>query len=466
MQNQMTPYEQFIYTRTYARWNEAKKRREVWDETVDRYRDFFIRYVPDGTKPEFEEAITAIRNREVMPSMRALWSAGPSLEKESIAGYNCSYMVMSSPKAFAELLYILMNGTGVGYSVERQYISELPEVPTLIENESDVIEFKDSKLGWAEGYYKFIMSLYSGVIPKFDLSKIRPKGSILRTTGGRASGPEPLLELLEFTKHVFLGAQARKLNSLEVHDICCMIANTIIVGGVRRSACLSLSNRTDDRMAHAKDGEFWHTAPHRSLANNSISYTDVPSAAEFLADWLTIVRSGSGERGIFNRKACQFIAAQSGRRDANHEFGCNPCLHPDALVNTLFGVKRIKDIKSSTYVYTMLGDGTLGVAECSPAFKTKKNARTIVVELSTGKKITCTPDHLICKGDMTWEEAGKLVLGDKVCAFNADLDSGIDKKWVTVSSITPGPTSDVYDLFVAATHNFMCEGIVVHNCSN
>lgn len=343
-----TEYQEFIYKRTYSRWLEDEKRRENWEETVSRYEHFFGKRVPSEKKGEFNEAMGNIRNLNVMPSMRALWTAGPALDRENIAGYNCAYLAVNNIKSFSECLYILMNGTGVGFSVERQEIAKLPEIPTLT-TVDDTVEFVDSKKGWADGYYKFMRKLYSGEIPKYDLSKIRPKGSILKTFGGRASGPEPLDDLLKFTIQIFKNAQGRKLNSIECHDIMCKVAAIVVVGGVRRSACISLSNRSDDRMAHAKDGEFWNTNPQRMLANNSIVYTEKPDATQFMEDWLVLARSGSGERGIFNRESAQFIVSQTGRRNPMFSMGCNPCseiiLRPDQFCNLSEVVIRPTDSK-------------------------------------------------------------------------------------------------------------------------
>lgn len=348
MSNFPTDYQEFIYTRTYSRWLDDIKRREVWPETIKRYEEFFNERVPSEKKAEFKESIQSILNLEVMPSMRALWTAGPALSRENIAGYNCSYLAVNTIKSFSECLYILLCGTGCGYSVERQEINKLPVVPEL-KNSENIIEFADSKRGWAEGFYRFMKKMYEGEIPVYDLSKIRPKGSILKVFGGRASGPEPLEDLIKFTVNIFKNAQGRKLSSIECHDIMCKIAASVVVGGVRRSACISLSNRSDDRMAHAKDGEFWNTNPQRMLANNSIVYTEKPDATQFMEDWLNLSRSGSGERGIFNRESADFIVSQTGRRKAGYDFGCNPCseiiLRPNEFCNLSEVVVRPKDTK-------------------------------------------------------------------------------------------------------------------------
>lgn len=343
-----TDYQELIYKRTYSRWVSEEMRREEWPESVNRFRRFFQRRVPGSHWPEFLDACDLITHYNVMPSMRALWAAGVALERENIAAYNCCYMIIDHIKAFADLLYILMNGTGVGFSIERQYINRLPEVPKI--NKSDeVIVFADSKRGWAEGFYRVLKALYSGNEPAWDLSRIRPKGSILKTFGGRASGPEPLDQLLKYAVRMLKNAQGRKLNSLECHDLCCFVASCVIVGGVRRSACISLSNLSDERMAGCKRGEFWATEPQRSLANNSVAYTEKPSAERFLREWLTLVESKTGERGIFNREAARFQAALTGRRDTTFELGCNPCgeilLRPMEFCNLTEVILRPEDDK-------------------------------------------------------------------------------------------------------------------------
>lgn len=320
----MTPYQEFIYKRSYSRWIPEQDRREEWPETVARYRAFFLPRVPDALRDEFEKAITLLLNFEVMPSMRCLWSAGAALDNDNIAGYNCSYTAVDSVKVFSEVLYILMNGAGVGFSTERQYIAMLPTVPSkIVEQFSLVHTVADSKLGWAEGYHFLLSSLFLGVIPKMDLSQIRPKGSPLKTFGGRASGPEPLLQLIKFTVKTFRKAQGRKLNSLEIYDIICMIANCVVSGGVRRSSTINLSNLTDLRMRDAKSGQFWIENPQRMLSNNSVAYTEKPDLFVFMDEWKALARSGAGERGIFNRDAALAQARKTGRTPK--DFGTNPC---------------------------------------------------------------------------------------------------------------------------------------------
>jgi len=323
-----TPYQEFIYKRTYSRWLDDENRRETWDDTVKRYAKFFynkeVSSLPPEAQVEYNAAIEAIYNLQVMPSMRCLWTAGPALEREHIGGYNCAYVAVNNQRVFAEALYILMCGTGLGFSVERQDIINLPTVPSILIPTDYTIVFEDSKLGWAEGIETLINMLYEGYIPQYDLSKIRAKGERLKVFGGRASGPAPLEQLIKFIIRTFQSAQSRKLTSVECHDIMCTIANSVVVGGVRRSATISLSNLSDDRMRHAKDGEFWLLNPQRSLANNSVAYTEKPECTKFIEEWLSLIRSNAGERGIFNREGAQKQQALLGR-DPGYPYGTNPC---------------------------------------------------------------------------------------------------------------------------------------------
>jgi len=304
----------------------------------------------------------AILGQEIMPSMRAMMTAGPALDRDNTAGYNCSYLPVDDPKSFDEAMYILLCGTGVGFSVERQFISKLPEVPELFESESIVV-VKDSKEGWAKGFRQVLALLWAGEIPKWDVSRVRPAGARLKTFGGRASGPAPLVELFNFAVSTFKAAQGRKLSSMECHDLMCFIGQIVVVGGVRRSAMISLSNLSDDRMRHAKSGQWWETAGHRALANNSVSYTEKPDMETFMREWLALVESKSGERGIFNREASKKQAAKFGRRDPNHEFGTNPCseiiLRPYQFCNLTECVVRatdtIEDLERKVKLATILG---------------------------------------------------------------------------------------------------------------
>ena len=320
-------YSNFIAVRTYSRWREQDNRRETWSETVDRYGKYFLdeNKVPRELYRDYDTALRAINEQQVMPSMRALWSAGPALSENNLAAFNCAYVAMDHVDKFSEMLYVLMHGTGVGFSVERQFVALLPAIPEYIESGVKVtFVIKDSKLGWKEAYDWCIGCLYQGHVPTFDYSQIRPKGARLKTFGGRASGPAPLKELIDYTIRVFKGSKGRKLNSLEVHDICCMVANCVVVGGVRRSACISFSNLSDQRMKHAKDGQFWLEHPQRSMSNNSIAYTEKPDTAIFMEEWLNLMRSGSGERGIVNVEAIERKAKKFGRKDPSKK-RLNPC---------------------------------------------------------------------------------------------------------------------------------------------
>jgi len=317
-----TDYQSFIATSRYARWIDSENRRENWGETVGRY---IKNIIPEGFDHETcFEIEQAILNLEVMPSMRALMTAGPALERDNTAGYNCSYLPVDDPKSFDEAMFILLCGTGVGFSVERQYISKLPEVPEQMFKSETVIVVKDSKEGWAKSLRQLISLLYAGEIPQWDVSKVRPAGAKLKTFGGRASGPAPLVELFNFTINTFVSAKGRKLNSIECHDLMCKIGEVVVVGGVRRSAMISLSNLSDDRMRHAKSGSWWENQKQRALANNSVAYTEKPDMETFMREWLSLVESKSGERGIFSRPASKKQAAKNGRRDHNYEFGTNP----------------------------------------------------------------------------------------------------------------------------------------------
>jgi len=356
-----TDYQSFIHTSRYARWLDKEGRRESWSETVQRYMDNVVR--PKLGSDTYVKGIeNAILNLEVMPSMRAVMTAGPALERDNTAGYNCSYLPVDDPKSFDEAMFILLCGTGVGFSVERQFVSKLPEIPTLFKSDTTVV-VKDSKEGWAKALRQVIALLYSGEIPKWDTSAVRPAGARLKTFGGRASGPAPLIDLFNFVTRIFAEAQGRKLSSIECHDIMCKIGEVVVVGGVRRSAMISLSNLSDDRMRHAKSGDWWTNNPQRALANNSVSYTEKPDSLSFMREWMALVESGSGERGIFNRQASIKQASKNGRRDASYEFGTNPCseiiLRPYQFCNLTEVVVRatdnMDDLERKVRLATILG---------------------------------------------------------------------------------------------------------------
>ena len=358
-----TDYQSFIHKSRYARWLDDEGRRETWAETVGRYMDNLVKPVlgdyPDQIK-EIEESILSLN---VMPSMRALMTAGPAMARDNTAGYNCSYLEVDTPVAFDEAMFILLCGTGVGFSVERQSIQKLPEIPDTMFNSETTIIVKDSKEGWAKSLRQLIALLYSGEIAKWDVSKVRPAGAKLKTFGGRASGPAPLVDLFNFVVKIFAGSKGRKLSSIECHDIMCKIGEVVVVGGVRRSAMISLSNLSDDRLRHAKSGSWWENDPQRGLANNSVAYTEKPDSLSFMREWMALVESGSGERGIFNRQASKAQAAKNGRRDPNYEFGTNPCseiiLRPAQFCNLTEIVVRATDtvesLEKKVRVATTLG---------------------------------------------------------------------------------------------------------------
>jgi len=357
-----TDYQAFIHTSRYARWLDSEGRRETWPETVARYMDNVVRKSFNLPLAKFSKIEEAILSLDVMPSMRAMMSAGPALDRDNTAGFNCSYLPVDDPKSFDEAMYILLCGTGVGFSVERQSVQKLPEVPELYVSETTVV-VKDSKEGWAKALRQVLALLWAGEIPKWDVSQVRPAGARLKTFGGRASGPAPLVELFHFAVGTFKTAQGRKLSSMECHDLMCFIGQIVVVGGVRRSAMISLSNLSDDRMRHAKSGQWWETAAHRALSNNSVCYTEKPDMETFMREWLSLVESKSGERGIFNRQASKVQAAKNGRRDATYEFGTNPCseiiLRPMQFCNLTEVVVRatdsIGDLEKKVRMATILG---------------------------------------------------------------------------------------------------------------
>ena len=363
-----TDYQNFIALSRYARWKEDEQRRETWSETVQRYFDYMSNHLqsstgyklPDTLRGELEEAVL---NQSIMPSMRALMTAGPALDRCHVGGYNCSYVPVDSPRAFDETMYILMCGTGVGFSVERHCIEKLPMVSEEFHDTDTVIKVGDSRPGWAKSLKELIAMLYTGQVPKFDVSEVRPAGARLKTFGGRASGPQPLVELFEFCIQKFKGAAGRRLYPIECHDIMCKIGEVVVVGGVRRSALISLSNLSDDQMRHAKAGKWWEMEAQRGLANNSVAYHAKPHMGTFMREWLALYESKSGERGIFNRASSKEQAAKNGRRDTNHEFGCNPCseiiLRPYQFCNLSEVVVRESDtvetLREKVRLATILG---------------------------------------------------------------------------------------------------------------
>lgn len=439
-------YSDFVYKSRYSRWMYDQERRENWEETVDRYVKFFAPRIPKHSRKEtVEEIRLAITNFEVMPSMRALMTAGEALEKDNCAGYNCSYVAVTDPRAFDEAMYISMCGTGVGFSVERQYIAELPTVATDFYSSPTVVTVEDSKIGWARAFKELIALLYSGMIPSWDLSQLRPAGAPLKTFGGRSSGPGPLDELFKFTVATFKGAAGRKLTSIECHDLMCKVGDIVVVGGVRRSAMISLSNLSDDRMRAAKTGQWWESFPHRSLANNSAVYTERPEIGIFMKEWLSLYDSKSGERGIFNRQAASIKAKESGRRKFEKiEFGTNPCgeiiLRNMGFCNLTEVVVRStdtpKDLKRKIRVASIIG--------------TLQSTLTDFRYLRTGWKRNAEEERLlgvsltgIMDNPLTANPKPKLLLGLRQVAVDANKEwaqkLGINQS-VAVTCIKPSGT--------------------------
>ena len=352
-----TQYQQYIHLSRYSRWDYDKKRRETWKETVDRYFNFFRKHLEENCNYTIERGLEtrlkkSVLNLDVMPSMRCLMTAGKALEKENVAGYNCAYIPVDSPRSFDEILYILMNGTGIGFNVEQKYTNILPPIPHKLYQTDTVIVVRDSKLGWAKAFRELISLLYNGLIPRWDMSAVREAGSPLKTFGGRASGPEPLDSLFNFTVNKFKNAKGTKLTPIECHDIVCKTAQVVVVGGVRRSALLSLSDIGDEQMRTCKSGEWWHTEPQRALANNSANYHANPDVGTFMKEWQALYNSKSGERGIFSSaNAKKHIEKLEDRREAIEDFGTNPCseiiLRPREFCNLTEAVVRSDDTKNS-----------------------------------------------------------------------------------------------------------------------
>jgi len=349
----MDQYQEYIAASRYARFQDDKNRRETWEETVKRFTEYVFSRTPaiSANSALKDEIFSAIKNLEVMPSMRAMMTAGKSADRDNTCIYNCSYLPVDDPKSFDEAMFVLLCGTGVGFSVEQKYISNLPEVPEKLFDSEHAIAVHDSKEGWAKSLRLLLAHLWAGEVPKWDVSNVRPAGARLKTFGGRASGPQPLVDLFEFAVALFKGAKGRKLNSLECHDLMCKIGEVVVVGGVRRSAMISLSDLDDERIRHAKAGPWWETAPHRALANNSAVYNETPTVGKFMEEWLSLYNSHSGERGIFNREAAQKTVAKYGHRDPNYDFGTNPCseiiLRPYQFCNLTEVVVRHDDTRET-----------------------------------------------------------------------------------------------------------------------
>lgn len=396
----MNDYMKFIATSRYARWLPKEGRREVWEETVERYITQVVdKVIPCDEGPLTRDLQQAITSLEVMPSMRTLMTAGEAANRDNTCMYNCSYLPVDDVKSFDEAMFILMCGTGVGFSVERQYVSKLPEIPDQLFKSDTTVVVKDSKEGWSKSLRQVIALLYSGEIPSWDVSKVRPAGAKLKTFGGRASGPAPLVELFNFVVYTFQQAKGRKLSSIECHDIMCKIGEIVVVGGVRRSAMISLSNLSDDRMRHAKSGSWGENNPQRALANNSVAYTEKPDSTSFMREWVALAESGSGERGVFNRVASQKQAEKNGRRDPNFDFGTNPCCFTgDMKLLTLGGYVPFSDLVGRDSVHIVSSDGTISKGSVwSSGYKP-----TVFVNFhhSLGKDpIQVTDDHVFMLND-------------------------------------------------------------------
>lgn len=437
--NLPTLYQQFIHLSRYARWVDAKGRRETWEETVDRYVDFMFDKQCAGKMPAEVKAElrTAILNLEVMPSMRCMMTAGKALEIDNVAAFNCAFVAIDSQSAFDEMLYILMCGAGVGFSVERQFIAEMPIVADRMHPTRTVIKVEDSRVGWADAYRELIAMLYQGRIPEWDVSEVRPAGAKLKTFGGRASGPQPLVDLFKFTIETFKASLGRRLTSIECHDLCCKIGEIVVVGGVRRSAEISLSNPSDDRMRHAKDGNWSDVTPWRGMANNSACYTEKPDMGVFFREWMALYESKSGERGIFNRQAAKAQAAKYGRRDPSHPFGCNPCseiiLRSRQFCNLSEIVIRpkdtIKDLQRKVRLATIMGtmQATLtNFRYLSPTWK--KNTEE---EALLGVSLTGVMDN-----EMTSGRQGKKELKETLEALR-EYAVKVNKEWAAKLGINP-----------------------------
>ena len=416
-----TEYQNYIAISRYARWIEKENRRETWSETVERYVSYMERRYEKLTnkkldKKERDRWVDAITTLKVMPSMRALMTAGPALDKDNVAGFNCSYVAIDNVKTFDEIMYILMCGTGVGFSVERQYVDKLPEIAEKFHTTETVIKVRDSKIGWAKSYRELIAMLYAGQIPQFDMSLVRPAGAKLKTFGGRASGPDPLRDLFKFSIETFQKASGRKLNSIECHDIVCKIADVVVCGGVRRSALISLSNLSDIRMRDAKTGQWWDNNPQRSYANNSVAYTEKPDIGTFMKEWVSLYDSKSGERGIFNRVASQKMATRSGRRDGEYDFGTNPCseivLRNKQFCNLSEVVVRPDDteetLKEKVEIATIFG--TLQSTLSDFRYLTKQWKDNTEEERLLGVSLTGIMDHKVLAGDIFNQNALKDML--------------------------------------------------------
>jgi ribonucleoside-triphosphate reductase (thioredoxin) len=404
-----TSYQQYIHASRYARWLPEEGRRETWEETVDRYINFWLNR-GQINEEEARELENAIYNLEVMPSMRALMTAGPALERDNVAGFNCSYVAVNNQRSFDEIMYVLLCGTGVGFSVEKKYVSQLPIVADEFHESDTVIVVPDSKIGWATSFRELISLLYNGKIPKWDLSRIRPKGAPLKTFGGRASGPEPLDSLFNFAVGLFTNAKGRRLNSLDCHDLVCKVAEIVVVGGVRRSALISLSDLDDDQMRVAKTGAWWESDVHRALANNSAVYNEKPNVGRFMKEWEALYESKSGERGIFNRESAQRFVPDRRRELGYTDWGTNPCseivLRDKQFCNLSEVVVRsmdtLEDLKRKVRLASTLG--TLQSTLTDFRYLSAQWKRNTEEERLLGVSLTGIMDHPVLSGEGVAEE--------------------------------------------------------------
>lgn len=439
-------YQSYIHKSRYARWLPDQQRRETWEETVDRYFGFWRKKFP-GLMDEQADVMRSVQeevmNLGTMPSMRAMMTAGVALERDNVAGFNCSYVAMNHPRRFDELMYILMCGTGVGFSCERQEVNEMPPISEEMFKTDTTITVSDSKIGWASAFRELLALLWAGKIPKWDVDRVRPAGAILKTFGGRASGPEPLVDLFKYAVALFKDAAGRKLNSLEVHGLVCKIAEIVVVGGVRRSALISLSNLSDDRMRHAKSGQWWEQHPEFALANNSAAYTEKPDEETFMREWLSLVESKSGERGILNREAAMKQAAKNGRRDATWAFGTNPCseiiLRNCQFCNLSEVVVRntdtIEDLLRKVEAATILG--TLQSTLTNFKYLTRQWKTNTEEERLLGVSLTGIMDHPLLSGNKkTIEYKGEKWTLEMILELLKDRAIEVNLEWSEKLGIT------------------------------
>jgi ribonucleoside-diphosphate reductase alpha chain len=474
------PYKNFIHISRYARWIEEKNRRETWTETVERYINFMkdhliLNYGYSPNAKIFDEVKDAILNHRIMPSMRALMTAGPALERDHIAAYNCSFIAVDSLRAFDEAMYVLMNGTGVGFSVESKYLEELPVIAESFNQTATTIVVEDSKLGWAKAFKELIALLSQGQIPQWDMSKVRPAGARLKTFGGRASGPGPLSALFTFTTDIFRNAAGRRLKPIEAHDLMCKVGEVVVVGGVRRSALISLSNLDDFEMAKAKSGSWWETQPQRSLANNSAVYNTKPNTAQFLREWRNLYESKSGERGIYNMDSVRKHVESFGRRDTTQLAGTNPCGEIILRTNEFCNLTEVvisaedtrEDLMEKVRLATILGTWQSTLTNFKYLRKTWKDnceeERLLGVSLTGiyGNKITSTAGKALEQllTDMRLEsvkindnEAKKLNINPSV-SITCVKPSGTVSQLVGVSSGIHPWYSDYYIRSVRGSNN-------------